>query len=1035
MKLTKLRVTIFFVLLLVSSAAGVANATNNSARSLLWQIGRANNDTSEYLLGPRGYAKFDRDGFFMIGRSNPAQDWPYTHPGPVDSWAGSKRHTFTILFVINRTIRSGNCRLIFDLVDTHSSNPPKLRIEVNNHSFEHQPPRGGSDASILGDPKAGREHKFSIDIPAKVLKSGVNEISITTVSGSWILYDWLGLEVPPSIKLGQPRGVLLRGFRVDPWLSRKEGKLSQELQVILLYMGGMEDLTLRASGVEPMKLDLKPGVSTVELRLPPAKAPTVRTVALTSGDKTLDTLKVLQKPARERELLDYVDPMLGTSSSRWMLYPGPSMPFSMVKLSPDNQQKRWKAGYEYNIKNIAGFSHLHAWTMGGLLTMPTTGELKVVPGPEGDPDQGYRSRFSHDQEVASPGYYAVTLEDYGIRAELTATTRAGFQRYTFPKAEKARILFDLEFPTEYGFAVLEARVTKVSNTEIEGYARQRSTGWNHYTVHFVAKFSKPFDSMGAWVGKTIHQNVNELSGKGDVGVLVNYSTAKDEAILLKTGISLVSIEQARLNLETEMSRFGWDFDAVRNHARKTWSDLLGNIEVEGGTEEQKLKFYTNLYRSYCARTIWSDVNGKYVDMYENVQQLKDPASPVYGCDAFWNTFWNLNQLWTLVSPDIANKWVKSLLEIYDRGGWLAKGPTGIEYSSIMVASHEIALIVSAYQKGIRNFDVEKAYEAMRHIQTVPGQPHEGGGHVGNRQLRPYMELGYVPVENGPVSNTLEYAYDDWCVAQMAKALGKKDDYAHFMKRARNYKNVFEPSVGFMRQKHQDGRWVEKFSPFAGRGFVEGNSWQYTWFVPQDVGGLIKLMGGREEFNRRLVEGFEKARPRFTSQYVNHGNQPNMQAAYLFNYSGAPWLTQRWAREIMEHYYGTGAIDGYPGDEDQGQMGAWYVMSAMGLFEMDGGAATEPTYEIGSPLFDKVIIHLDGKYYRGGKFIIETKNNSKKNKYIQSATLDGKPLNKPWFYHRQLVDGGKLVLHMGPEPNKQWGSAPEAAPPSMTKSTN
>ncbi len=747
--------------------------------------------------------------------------------------------------------------------------------------------------------------------------------------------------------------------------------------------------------------------------------------------------------AVEKKLpVDYVDPILGTASSRWMLYPGPSMPFSMVKLSPDNQKQSWKAGYEYTIENIAGFSHIHSWTMAGLLTMPITGKLQIFPGPESDPDKGYRSRFSHDTEAASPGYYAVTLEDYGIRAELTSTTRAGFQRYTFPEADEAYILFDLKFPTEYGFEVLDACIEKVSDSEIRGYSKQqagRYAKWNEYTVHFVVKFSRPFNSFGGWTGNTIHQAVNKVAGDGDVGAFVRYSTSKGEVIKIKTGISLVSIDQAALNLETEMSRFGWDFDAVRNHARSTWNDLLSKIEVEGGSETDLIKFYTNLYRSYCARTIWSDVNGKYVDMYESVQQLQDPDSPVYGCDAFWNTFWNLNQLWTLVTPDIANKWVKSLLEIYDRGGWLPKGPTGIEYSSIMVASHEIALIVSAYQKGIRNFDVEKAYKAMKHIQTTPGQPHEGGGYVGNHQLKSYMELGYVPVENGPVSNTLEYAYDDWCVAQMAQALGKKDDTEYFTKRAANYKNVFDPSVGYMHQKHRDGSWVKDFSPFSGKGFVEGNSWQYTWFAPHDVKGILNLLG-REQFNNRLEDGFEKSRKsnfnatndRFEDFPINHGNQPNMQAAWLFNFSGAPWLTQKWVREILDHYYGTGPIDGYPGDEDQGQMGAWYVMSAMGLFEMNGGTAVEPTYEVASPIFNKITIHLDDKYYKGGNFVIEAKNNPGKNKYIQSAMLDGKPLNKPWFYHQELVDGGKLVLQMGPEPNKQWGSAPDEAPPSMTK---
>ena len=646
--------------------------------------------------------------------------------------------------------------------------------------------------------------------------------------------------------------------------------------------------------------------------------------------------------------------------------------------------------------------------------------------------QPHRSRFRHDTEYASPGYYAVTLDDYKIRAELTSTTRTGFQRYTFPKAKQARILFDLETPTEYGYTVLDARISVVSDTEIVGYSRQRSgryASWNEFTLHFVAKFSKPFESFGGWVGPDVVHDVRSVAGKGDVGAFVNYSTKEKEVIQLKTGVSLVSIDQARLNLEAETGRFGWDFRAVRMNALKIWNDLLSKIQVEGGTVDQKIKFYTNLYRSYCARTILNDVSGQYVDMYEKVQSLKDPSSPIYGCDAFWNTFWNLNQLWNLVTPDISEKWVRSLLEIYDKGGWLPKGPAGLEYSSIMVASHEIALIVSAYQQGIRNYDVDKAYEAIKHVQTTPGRPHEGGGHVGNRHLESYMKLGYVPVEKGPVSNTLEYAYDDWCVAQMAKALGKKSDYEYFMKRAASYRNVFDPNVGYMRQKHENGTWVKDFSPYAGAGFVEGNSWQFTWFAPHDVEGILDLLG-KDEFNRRLNEGFEKSAKsffnatgdRFAEFPINHGNQPNMQAAYLFNFSGAAWLTQKWVREIMKQYYGVGPIDGYPGDEDQGQMGAWYVMSAMGLFQMDGGCATEPTYEIGSPIFDKVTIHLDKKYFKGDKFVIETKNNSSQNKYIQSATLDGHPLNKCWFYHAQLFDGGNLTLEMGPSPNKKWGAS-------------
>lgn len=756
----------------------------------------------------------------------------------------------------------------------------------------------------------------------------------------------------------------------------------------------------------------------------------------------------------QKQPVDYVDPLMGTTFARWMLFPGVSTPFGMVKLSPDNQRKGWKAGYEYKIHNIAGFSHIHSWTMGGLLTMPTVGELKILPGTETNPDLGYRSRFSHDNEIATPGYYSVFLDDYGIKAELTSTTRAGFQRCTFPKSDSARILVDLKIPTEYNYETFAAIITKVSDTEIEGFSMQQSlrkANYNEYTLHFVMRFSKPFESFNGWVRDEIIRNTDQIFlmfGDEDVGAFLNFKTEEGEQILVQSGISLVSIEQARLNLKTELDPFDWNFDTVKENSRKVWNDLLSSIEVEGGSETDIKKFYTNMYRAYVSRTIWSDVNGKYVDMYEKVQQLEDTESPVYGCDAFWNTFWNLNQLWTLSQPDIANKWVKSLLEIYDKGGWLPKGPTGIEYSSIMVASHEIPLMVSAYQKGIRNYDVEKMYKAIKHNQMEPGKPHQGGGLVGNRHLESYMKLGYVPNEEGPVSNTLEYAYDDWTVGQMAKALGNESDYKTFTKRAFNYKNVFYPEEGYVWMKNADGSWVENFSKyghstFLGSGFVEGNAWQYTFFAPHDVHGLINLIG-KDEFISRLEKGFEESLPhRFNSENlhengligvgilpINHGNQPNMQAAYLFNYAGAPWLTQKWAREIMYGFY-RDDIYAWPGDEDQGQMGAWFVMSAMGLFEMDGGASVKPFYEIGSPIFEKITIHLDEKYYPGGKFVIEAKNVSKENKYIQSATLDGKSLNKPWFYHSDLVDGGSLVLKMGSKPNKKWGSKPENLPPSMS----
>jgi len=342
-------------------------------------------------------------------------------------------------------------------------------------------------------------------------------------------------------------------------------------------------------------------------------------------------------------------------------------------------------------------------------------------------------------------------------------------------------------------------------------------------------------------------------------------------------------------------------------------------------------------------------------------------------------------------------------------------------------------MIGTWQKGIKDFDPEKAYKAMKEIQTTPSRPHECGGYVGNRNLVPYMSMGYVPADEGPVSNTLEYAYDDWCVAQMAKALGKTDDYTYFMQRSQNYRNVFDHSTGYMRPKYEGGPWYEEFTPvksavgkednFGTRDYVEANAWQYSWFVPHDLKGLIGLMGA-DEFNNRLETGFEKSRPIFTSEFVNHSNQPNMQAAWLFNYSGKPWLTQYWVREILDKYYGTDPFNGYPGDEDEGQMGAWYVMSAMGLFEMDGGTSTDPVYELSGPLFKKISVQLDNKYFSGGKLIIEAKNSSSENRYIQSVSFNGKEIKNFWIKHSDLTGGGNLVFVLGPEPNKEWATTSE-----------
>jgi predicted alpha-1,2-mannosidase len=744
----------------------------------------------------------------------------------------------------------------------------------------------------------------------------------------------------------------------------------------------------------------------------------------------------------QKKPIDYVNVFTGTSNSRWMLFPGPVMPMGMVRLSPDNQLSSWCAGYEYNISAINGFGLIHSYLMNGPSIMPTTGNIKTYPGTADGPfgyhmwTAGYKSRIKKMTEKGEVGYYKVNLYDYNIDVELTATTRCGVLQYTYPKSDKSNVIFKFLYPQEeYEAKIPYAYVKKVSNTEIEGSIHYLVDG-NDYTVHFVSRFSKAFYDIGSFQAHpydgpdkrygedwkktvTFVKNQSVFTGKDDFGLYVTFSTTEGEVIQQQIGISLVSVEQARLNLCTELDSFQWNFSKVVTANKAAWSELLNKVEVFTPNEIDKEKFYTSLYRVYAGRGVWSDVNGKYIDMCEREQQVKAPADAMYGCDAFWGIQWNLTPLWTLLNPSLANSWVNSLLEFADKGGgWLPKSPSGLEYADIMVAQHQISLIVAAYQKGIRNFDVDKAWKAINFILTTPGIQHECGGYAGNKNFKSYMELGFVPNEEGPVSNTMEYAYDDYCAAQFAKALGKKKEYEYFSKRSLNYKNVFDPSVKFIRQRHADGTWVQEWDSlynhgtWFGSGYVEGNAWQYTYFVPHDYPGMIELVG-KELFNQRLEEGFSNGN-------VFIGNQPNMQAPWIFNYSGKPWLTQKYTRKLLDDFFDTSPLNGWQGEEDEGQLSAWFVLSAMGLFQMDGGCSTVSTYDIGSPLFDKVIIHLDSIYYSGKTFTIIARNNSKENVYIQKAFLNGKPFNDLKIKHFDIIKGGILELEMGNTPNYKFG---------------
>jgi predicted alpha-1,2-mannosidase len=1011
----------------------------------VWRIGQADETGNEFALAPAGYEQYLHHDFgwpdrpFIVGQSEPAADWAYVLPGPDDAWAGSgglagiRTQVAEILFELAQR-PEGAYTLVIDLVDVAPKKAPLLRARVNGVRHDRQLEPGAGDASILGEPEAGRP--VELRVPVDNLRAGVNHLSLTILEGSWLLFDQVRLEGPEGATLAPPHTTLIRDVSPGALDAVLEGKRAQPLLVDVQQVRGSAGVRVTLDGEVVFEDTIEQGRTILEVPLPSVSAPTESAVVITVDGQTRYEGNVARAPRDLATPADYVNVFLGTGHSRWMIAPGPWMPYGMVKLSPNNQNSGWQGGYEPTIENVAGFSHIHEWTMAGLLTMPTTGPLEISEGREDRPDSGYRSRIDKDREQGGIGYYRTHLSDYGIDAELTATTRAGLQRYTFPPAEEARILIDLQIPAEYKFDIQACRIEQVSDHRIEGFSTQQSRNvWfeshQDYTVYFVVEFDRPIASFGVWEGKDIKrgQRLLEAGAPSDAGAFAEFDLPEGGTVMLRSAISLVDIDGARKNLETELSTpFAWDFDAVVKHQRDAWNSIFERVQIETPDYREKMRFYSNMYRAWCARTIWSDVDGRWVDPHEQVQQLADPQSPVFGCDAFWNTFWNLNQAWYLITPEYASQWVKSQLALYDAAGWLAKGPAGMEYIPVMVAEHEIPFIVGAYQMGIRDFDAEKAFEAMVKMQTEEWVPEIGGGQVGNKDLKPYLEYGYVPEGQGRASNTFEYAYDDWTVAQMAKALGKEEQYQEFMKRSRYWRNLIDPEVGFARSKNADGTWVEPFEIMQrNEGFTEGNAWQYTWFVPHTPEDLIEMIG-QERFVKELDTGFRNSEPlRYNApleQYwdfpVCHGNQPAMQVSSLFNYAERPWLTQKWNRSIQDRYYGFGVGDAYLGDEDQGQMSGWFVMSAMGLFQTDGGCSVEPMYEIGSPRFDKVTIQLNPAYYPGKTFTIETRNNGRENVYVQSATLNGEPLNDWRFPASVVTGGGSLVLEMGPEPNENWG---------------
>ena len=700
-----------------------------------------------------------------------------------------------------------------------------------------------------------------------------------------------------------------------------------------------------------------------------------------------------------KALVDYVDPNIGTAHCRWFFYTPAAIPFGMAKLAPSTDAHLgnpggWQAvGYDFRHTSIEGFANFHEFQVGGVVFAPTVGELQTVPGELENPDGGYRSRFDKKDEVAAPGYYSVLLKDYGVKAELTAMKRVGFHRYTYPKTELANLIFDIGNKQGESGEVKDAEVQYFEDGRVEGYVITSPVYVNIYQkgadvrMYFSAVLNKKPVQVGTFVKDVVNPGKHQEKGPG-AGLYMTFSTEEQEAVEVKVGLSYTSIENARFNRETEAADV--TFDQAKKNATDVWNESLSRIYVEGGKETDKVKFYTGLFHALLGRGLASDANGYYPKNNGTVGRiaLDEEGNPVhqhYNTDAIWGGFWNLTQLWSLAYPEYYSDWIKSQLLVYQDAGWLGDGIACSKYVSGVGTNFTSLAIAAAYNCGIRDFDVQQGYEAALKNEVEWRGRLEGAGKMDVRQ---FVERGYSPYEKRfdmvtreegsgfGASHTMEYSFSSFAVSQFAKHLGKEDDYKLLSDLSNGWKNLYDPETRLIRPKDTKGNFLEDFNPLAPwKGFQEGNAVQYTFYVPHQIDELVDLVG-QETFNNRLdsifllsqknIFGGGKEVDAFAGlkTVYNHGNQPNLHISWLFNFSGKPYLSQKWVRAILDEFYGLEGIHGYGygQDEDQGQLGAWYVMSALGLFDVKGLTEIDPKFQIGAPLFDKVTVRLNKDYY-------------------------------------------------------------------------
>jgi len=753
-----------------------------------------------------------------------------------------------------------------------------------------------------------------------------------------------------------------------------------------------------------------------------------------------------QTGRKVRTPVDWVNPLVDTHNSRWFYFNSACRPFGMVNLSPDTRTKgSWKSGYLYADNHIRCFSHIHAWELSGIPVLPITGPMIGHQGMD-----AYRSEFSHDDEVVRPGYHKVALRTYGVTAELTSTLRVGFHRYTFPVGRESYVLFDVGAYLAQG-PMVRAEVRRASDTEIEGMSLMGATlrRKKETPVFFVARFSEPMTDFGGWQKGQLLPKGKSVAGP-QVGAFVRF--APRQPLLMKVAISYTSVEHARKNLEAELDH--WDFDRIVAESAAEWNAHLSRIQVEGGTDAERTKFYTDLWRAMLGRRVLSDAAGSYMDMTGDEPRVRcvpldaegRPEFNMHNFDAWWGSHWSLDILWPLLCPERYRDFCLTSLEMFKNGGLIPRGPSGGNYTFVMIGDSAAPALTAAYQKGIRDFDAKLILQGL-----VRNTGADGGRYHGGYAPRPspnvhaeYERKGYVSwgnflggMHNKAVSSlTLYNAYHDWCIAQLARSLNEQETYEKFIPGAANYRNVLWPEKQCAWVRMPDGSWKDGFQPvddlFEQDGFCEVSAAISTFYVPHDPDGLAEYLGGAKALAAKLDGYFQQAEPlgfiggkhnrKHASTYVCYSNQDGTGMAHFFNRIGHPWLAQKWVRKVhAANFSGCDPFNGYNGDEDQGQMASLSALMAMGLFQFDGGSGPDSQYDLTAPVFDKVTIRLSDRYYGGNTFTIVARNQGPRNYYIQSAKWNGEPWSKSLLPHAELVSGGTLELTLGPEPAKSWGS--------------